>query len=455
VTLGHNRAVRALLTDMYQLTMLDAYVREGLHEEAVFELSVRRLPPGRRFLVAAGLEQALQYLEQLHVDDEALLWLRGHDGFAPQTIDYLRGMRFSGDVDAMPEGTVFFPGEPVLRVTASLPQAQFVESRLLNLVHLQTLVASKAARVVLAAQGRVLVDFGMRRAHGEEAAVLAARASYLCGFDGTATVEAGLRFGLPVFGTMAHSYIEAHDSEVAAFEAFVRCRPMPPRGPTLLIDTYDTEAAAHKVVALSKRLAGEGLRIGAVRIDSGDLAEHARRVRRILDEGGCQHVTVFASGNLDEHRVQALLQAGAPIDGFGVGTALTTSGDAPSLDAVYKLQSHAGRPRRKRSEGKVHWPGAKQVWRLLDEGSGLMLGDRLGTAQETGPGMPLLEPVMRGGRRVGAAPSLQAIRSRVAQQLGRLPPSLRGLEPADEAYPLEVTDALQALAAQADAATRA
>jgi nicotinate phosphoribosyltransferase len=254
---------------------------------------------------------------------------------------------------------------------------------------------------------------------------------------------------------MAHSYIEAHDSEVAAFEAFVRCRPMPPRGPTLLIDTYDTEAAAHKVVALSKRLAGEGLRIGAVRIDSGDLAEHARRVRRILDEGGCQHVTVFASGNLDEHRVQALLQAGAPIDGFGVGTALTTSGDAPSLDAVYKLQSHAGRPRRKRSEGKVHWPGAKQVWRLLDEGSGLMLGDRLGTAQETGPGMPLLEPVMRGGRRVGAAPSLQAIRSRVAQQLGRLPPSLRGLEPADEAYPLEVTDALQALAAQADAATRA
>lgn len=446
--------MRALLTDMYQLTMLDAYVREGLHAEAVFELSVRRLPPGRHFLVAAGLEQALQYLEQLHFDDEALQWLAAHDGFSPLTLDYLRDMRFRGDVDAMPEGTVFFAGQPILRVTAPLPQAQFVESRLLNLMHLQTLVASKAARVVLAAQGRVLVDFGMRRAHGEEAAVLAARASCLCGFDGTATVEAGLRFGLPVFGTMAHSYIEAHETEIAAFEAFVRSRPMLPRGPTLLIDTYDTEAAARKVVALSHRLAAEGLCIGAVRIDSGDLGEHARQVRRILDEGGCPHVTVFASGNLDEHRVAALVQSGAPIDGFGVGTALTTSSDAPSLDAVYKLQSHAGRPRRKRSEGKAHWPGAKQVWRTFDAGSGRMLADRLGTAQETAPGVPLLEPVMRGGRRVAAAPSLDAIRSRVADQLRRLPPSLRGLEPGDTPFPVVVSDGLRALAREADAASR-
>ena len=387
----------------------------------------------------------------MHVDDDALQWLASHDGFSPRTLEYLRGLRFEGDVDAMPEGTVFFPEEPILRVTAPLPQAQFVESRLLNLMHLQTLVASKAARVVLAAQGRVLVDFGMRRAHGEEAAVLAARASYLCGFAGSATVEAGLRFGLPVFGTMAHSYIEAHETEVAAFEAFVRSRPMLPRGPTLLIDTYDTEAAARKVVALSHRLAAEGLRIGAVRIDSGDLAEHARQVRRILDEGGCPHVTVFASGNLDEYRVAALLREGAPIDGFGVGTALTTSSDAPSLDAVYKLQSYAGRPRRKRSEGKAHWPGAKQVWRTLDRAGAGMLGDRLGTARETAPGLPLLDPVMRGGRRVGPAPSLDAIRARVAEQLRRLPPSLRLLDPTPEPFPLEVSDTLRALAREADA----
>jgi nicotinate phosphoribosyltransferase len=315
------------------------------------------------------------------------------------------------------------------------------------------MIASKAARVVLAGRGRQLVDFGMRRAHGAEAAVLAARACYLCGFAGTATAEAAARFDIPAFGTMAHSYIEAHPGESAAFEAFVRARPMLPRGPTLLIDTYDTEAAAHKVVTLSRVLAAEGLRIGAVRLDSGDLAAHARAVRRILDDGGCRDITIFASGNLDEHRVAALLEAGAPIDGFGVGTALTTSADTPSLDAVYKLQAQAGAPRRKRSEGKAHWPGAKQVWRDIDPATELLRGDRLCTADEQCGGVPLLEPVMRAGKRIAAAPTLEDVRRHHAAQMRQLPPALRSLEPVAEAYRVTVSEALQALARQVDAAT--
>lgn len=297
----------ALLTDLYQLTMLEAYVREGMNDTAVFELFVRRLPPQRNFLVAAGLEQALQFLGTLAFDEQELDWLaRQQAGFSPAFLDWLRRLRFTGDVDAMPEGTPFFADEPVLRVTAPLPQAQFVESRLINLLHFQSLIASKAARVVLAAPGKLLVDFGMRRAHGAEAAVLAARAAYIAGFAGTATLEAARRFGIPAFGTMAHSFVQAHASESAAFEAFVRARP---RAPTLLIDTYDTERAAARVVDLERRLAAEGLHIGGVRIDSADLLAHARAVRDLLDAGGCTDATIFASGDLDEQRIAQLLHA--------------------------------------------------------------------------------------------------------------------------------------------------
>jgi nicotinate phosphoribosyltransferase len=440
----------ALLTDLYQLTMLDAYFRAGMEDEAVFELFVRRLPRERNFLVAAGLQQAVEFLETLSFDDDELRWLRGPGGFGPDLIERLRGLRFSGDVDAMPEGSVFFADEPVLRVTAPLPQAQLVESRLLNLVHLQTLIASKAARIVLAAEGRLLVDFGMRRAHGAEAALLAARASYLAGFGGTATLEAARRFGIPAFGTMAHSFVQAHPSEEAAFEAFVRARPAKP---TLLIDTYDTERGASKVVELAHRLAGNGIRIGGVRLDSGDLGAHAKAVRRLLDAGGCAETTIFASGNLDEHRIARLLADGAPVDGFGVGTALDTSIDAPAIDAVYKIQSYAGVARRKRSEGKATWPGAKQVWREHDQRDGTMLHDRLGLSREAFAGEPLLQPVMRGGRRVGALPSLQEARRHQAAQMRGLPPALRALEPVEVPYPVEVSDAVRALAAQVDAAT--
>ena len=351
----------ALLTDLYQLTMLQAYLHRGMVEPAVFELFVRKLPGQRSFLVAAGLEQALDFLETLAFTDREIDWLARQGGFSDELLARLREFRFTGDVDAMPEGTVFFPDEPILRVTAPLPQAQLAESRLLNIVHLQTLIASKAARIVLAGRGRQLVDFGMRRAHGAEAALFAARASWLAGFDGSATAEAGLQYGIPVFGTMAHSFVQAHRSEREAFENFARARPA---RPVMLVDTYDTEAAVARVIELYPALEAEGIRIAGVRLDSGDLAAHAKATRAMFDAAGLSHMIVFASGNLDEHRIARLLADEAPIDGFGVGTALDTSSDAPTIDAVYKLQSYAGVARRKRSEGKATWPGIKQVWRL-------------------------------------------------------------------------------------------
>jgi nicotinate phosphoribosyltransferase len=396
----------------------------------------------------AGLEQALEWLQTLAFDEADLAWLERQGGFSPQLLAYLRDFRFEGEVHAMPEGSIFFADEPVLRITAPLPQAQYVESRLLNIVHFQTLIASKAARVVAAAAGRKLVDFGMRRAHGAEAALFAARAAYIAGFAGTATAEAGRCFGVPVFGTMAHSFIQAHRSELAAFEAFARARP---NRPTLLVDTYDTEAAVAKLIGLAALLAADGISIGGVRIDSGDLAAHAKAVRRLLDDAGLRDITVFASGNLDEHRIAQLLAAQAPIDGFGVGTALDTSIDAPALDAVYKLQAYAGAARRKRSEGKATWPGAKQVCRAFDA-SGQMLRDIVQLDDERPVAQPLLQLCMRAGRRVTPAPSLDEIRGYHAAQMRTLPVALRSLEPTPRSYAVEISTAVHALAREVDAA---
>ncbi len=437
---------QALLTDLYQLTMLQGYFLQEMEETAVFEFFVRKLPSRRRFLVAAGLAQALDYLETLHFTPAELEWLSASGRFHQDFIDYLAGFRFTGDVDAMPEGTIFFPDEPILRVTAPLPQAQLVESRLINILHHQTLIASKAARVVLAAPGRLLVDFGMRRAHGGEAALFAARASYLAGFAGTATTLAAPLFGIPVFGTMAHSFVQSHDDEILAFEHFARAQP---GNVVLLIDTYDTERGARRVVSLAPRLKAQGISIKAVRLDSGDLAEHARRVREILDDGGLHSVQIFVSGNLDEYRIHELLAAGAPIDGFGVGTVLDTSADVPYLDCAYKLQEYAGRPRRKRSEGKATWPGRKQVYRFYS-GSGRMEKDILTLAELPSPGgEALLQPVMRGGRRCQALPDLEAGRRHLAAGMDRLPEPLRSLEEGD-GIPVEVAPALQALAQELD-----
>ncbi|MDS4026200.1 MAG: nicotinate phosphoribosyltransferase [Candidatus Contendobacter sp.] len=435
----------ALLTDLYQLTMLQTYHAERMHETAVFELFVRRLPPERNFLLAAGLEQALDYLENLRFTAEERDWLTSTGRFSPDFVATLTDFRFTGAVWALPEGTVFFANEPVLRVTAPLPQAQLVESRLINLLHYQTLIASKAVRCVLAASGKLLVDFGLRRAHGGEAALLAARASYLTGFAGTATVLAGMRFGIPLFGTMAHSLIQAHDREEDAFERFAAAQP---DNVTLLLDTYDTEAAAHTLVQLAPRLRERGITIRGVRIDSGDLAEHARKVRRILDAGDLRQVTILGSGDIDEYRIRALLADGAPFDGFGVGTRLDASTDAPTLDMVYKLQEYAGQPRRKHSEGKATWPGRKQVYRRV-AADGTFAGDCLGLEQAPQPGEPLLIPLMEQGRRLQTPEPLSAIRDRVRTQLAALPTALR----ADETsfpYRVDIAPDLRELTAQLD-----
>ena len=439
----------ALLTDLYELTMLEAYFAEGMNERAVFELFVRKLPDRRNFLLAAGLAQVVEYLSGLAFTPEELAWLEGTGRFDRRFLDTLSGMRFTGDVDAMAEGTVAFADEPLLRVSAPLREAQFVESRVMNLVHFETLVASKAVRAVLAAPRRLLVDFGLRRAHGAEAALLSARASYLAGFSGTATVDAGRHYGIPVFGTMAHSYVQAHPDEVHAFEAFVRARPT---DAILLIDTYDTERAAHRVVELARRLAPPGLSIRGVRIDSGDLGEHARRVRAILDAAGLTAITIFASGNLDEYRVRGLVGQGAPIDGFGIGTRMNTSADAPYLDCAYKLVEYAGKPRRKRSEGKATWPGRKQVHRH-HAADGTLAGDRLTLDGEADGGAPLLTAVMRDGRLVAPLPSLADSRRYAAAQVAALPPHLMLLDAAGAPYNVDVSPAVRALANAVDRET--
>jgi nicotinate phosphoribosyltransferase len=326
-----------------------------------------------------------------------------------------------------------------------MPQAQFVESRLINILHFQTLIAAKAARMVLAAPNKVLVDFGMRRAHGAEAGLLAARASYIAGFAGTATVLAGSEFGIPLYGTMAHSFIEAFDDETAAFAAFARARP---DNLVLLLDTYDTEAAARKVVALAPLLKAARIVIRGVRLDSGDLVALSRKVRGVLDAGGLRDVTIFASGGLDEDQIAAFAQQDAPIDGFGIGTSLTTSSDAPTLDCVYKLQEYAGLPRRKRAVNKATWPGRKQVWRRYDA-EGRMAGDVLSRDGDKHAGEPLIRLVMQGGKRVQPSLSLEEIRRQARRELELLPQALRPLVPGT-AYPVEVADELKALAAEVD-----
>src|SRR5580658_7478997 len=388
-----NAATSPLLTDLYQLNMIQAYLDHGDTQTAVFEFFVRTMPARRGFFLAAGLHQALDFLENHRFSAAEIGWLRSTGRFKQNLLDCLAGFRFEGDVHAMPEGTVFFANEPTLRVTAPMPQAQFVETRLINILHFQTLVAAKAARCVLAAPDKVLVDFGLRRAHGAEAGLMAARASYVAGFAGTATVLAGEMFGIPLYGTMAHSFIEAFDDEATAFETYARSRP---NNLVFLLDTYDTEAAARKVVALAPKLKADGIIVRAVRLDSGDLIALSKSVRSILDQGGLHDVTIFASGGLDEDSLIEFAKASAPIDGIGIGTSLTTSSDVPAIDCVYKLQEYAGIPRRKRSQSKATWPGRKQVWRQYSA-DGRMTGDTLGLEGTDKPGQDLLQLVMQNG----------------------------------------------------------
>ncbi len=437
----------ALLTDFYQLTMLQSYYEMGMEETAVFEFFVRRLPEQRNFLLFAGLEQVVNYLETLRFSQDELAWLHETRKLDTDFVRRLEHFRFSGDVHAMPEGTVFFPDEPVLRITAPLPEAQLIESRLINILHYQTMIASKAARCRLAAPGKTLVDFGLRRSHGAEAALMASRADYIAGFDGTATVQAGQRFGIPIVGTMAHSFIQAHQSESQAFLNFARSHP---DNVVLLIDTFDTRRGAEKVVNLAKSLNKEGISIKAVRLDSGNLIELSAAVRGILDRGACEDIAIFASGDLDEYRLAEIIAANSPIDAFGVGTRLNTSADAPSIDCVYKLQEYAGQGRRKKSIGKSTWPGCKQIYRQRST-SGLFERDLVTLASETLiDGEALLVPVMREGRRITEPETLERIRERSSAQLESIGGDLSSLATNSTRYPVEMSKELEAMVEKVD-----
>lgn len=440
-----NAAVSPLLTDLYELNMVQAYLDRGDEGIAAFEFFVRRLPARREFLMTAGLGTALDFIENARFSRTEIDWLKSTGRFRTNLLDYLAAFRFTGDVHAIPEGRVVFPHEPLLRITAPLPQAQLVESRLINIMHFQTLIASKAARMVLAANGKPLSDFGLRSAHGAEAGMLASRASYIAGFAGAANVLAGMTYGVPIVGTMAHSFVQVHVDEIAAFEMFARARP---DNVILLIDTFETIAGARKVVELAPRLAGDGIKVRGVRIDSGDLIAASKAVRGILDDGGLTDAIILVSGGINEDVIAAHIAAGAPIDGYGIGANLTASQDAPVLDCAYKLQEYAGAPRRKLSEGKQTWPGRKQVWRRYGS-DGQMSGDTLSVETDIHDGEPLIVQVMKDGKRIAPAETLDAMRARAAQDLARLPEPHRRRQ-AGSNYPLTIAPALDALAREAD-----
>lgn len=440
-----NALAPALLTDLYQLTMLDAYYTLGMEQPAVFEFFVRRLPAGRNFLVAAGLEQVLDYLESVHFTADEIEWLASTQRFSASFLERLKKFRFTGEVYAMREGTVFFGSEPVLRVVAPLPEAQLVESRIVNLLHYQTLVASKAARCRMAAPNAELIDFGMRRAHGAEAAYLCSRASYIAGFDATATVESSRRFGIPAAGTMAHSFVQAHEMELEAFRNFANCRP---DKVVLLIDTYDTARGAKRAVEVAKQLRSSGVSVTGVRIDSGDLAVGARRVREVLDSLGAKDIRILVSGSVDEYAIAEMEAQQVPVDAYCLGTRLAVSQDAPALDCAYKLQQYAGRLCRKRSRWKETWPGPRQVYRQYDA-NGLICRDVLCCADELFEGRALLSQVMNGGRRMSNPLPLTEVRAYCADQLATLPVALSTLEHVTYS-PAKVSDRQHALVDELD-----
>jgi nicotinate phosphoribosyltransferase len=427
----------ALLTDLYQLTMMQAYFVEDMRDTAVFDLFVRRLPEQRKYLIAAGLQAALEYLATLEFSPADLDYLDSLGRFRNDFLDYLAGFRFAGNVYAVPEGTVVFADEPLLEVIAPLPQAQVVESFILNQVHFQTLIASKAARVVHAAGGRTVVDFGLRRYHGIDAGMQAARAAWLAGADATSNVQAGKAWGIPVSGTMAHSYVLAHDSEEEAFARFAELYP----DTVLLVDTYDTSEGVRKVVELARRL-GERFRVSAIRLDSGEIGALARDAREVLDRAGLERVQLFVSGDLDEYRITDLLGGGAPLGGFGVGTHMGTSADAPFLNCAYKLVEYAGENRMKLSRDKATLPARKQVFRVRE--GGLNARDFIARHDEHCPGAPLLRPVMQAGEILhDALPLLAASRDYCASERAALPAWLESLEPGPP-YPVELSERLSA-----------
>ena len=428
-----------LFTDLYELTMAAGYFAQGIDAPATFSLYLRNQET-RGFYVAAGLEAALGQLAQWAFAESDLAYLDQTGLFSPAFLDHLRKLRFSGDVRALPEGTIFFAEEPLLEVTAPMIQAQLLETYLLNVLGLGTLIATKAARCVHAAQGRGLIDFALRRTQGADAGMVVARSTYLAGFDATSNVLAGQRYGIPVAGTMAHSFVQAFDQEIEAFRAYARLFP---RHTILLIDTYDTLEGARKAVQVALEMQAAGHQLQGVRLDSGDLFTLSRQVRKIFDAAGLAHVKIFASGGIDEYKLAEAVTQTAPIDAFGVGTIVGVSADAPYLDAVYKLVHYADRDVRKLSTGKATLAGAKQVFRRFDAEGRFFSEDVLGARDEQiDDARPLLQLVMQAGRQIVANPELREIRQAFKEEFGRLPKSYKQSASAP-LYPVHLSRKLQ------------
>lgn len=427
----------ANLVDLYELTMLQAYWLESMHGQALFSLHFRELPPERNYMLTCGLAPTLQALKSLQFERETLDWMAREGGFREDFLRWLEKLRFTGTVRAMPEGSVVFPHEPLLEIEAPISEAQLVESTVMNQMHLHTVLATSAARMASAAGERPVADFALRRMHGSDAAIGGARAFYIGGIAATSNVEAGRLFDIPVTGTMAHSYVQAHRDEDAALRAFARAWP----GTTLLVDTRDTLAGVRKVIRMAEEQ-GEAFDVNAIRIDSGDLGALARQARQLLNEAGLEQVRILVSGGLDEYRIRDLLAQQAPIDGFGVGTRLGTGGKAPALDLAYKLVSYNGRDCIKTSPGKTLYPGAKQVFR--QHHNGRAQGDILAGREENHPGQPLLTEVMRDGEITEyAGESLQTMRERASEQIRALPEPLQAPEVSSEAWPVTPSEALE------------
>jgi nicotinate phosphoribosyltransferase len=438
---AQNEENMILFTDLYELTMCASYFDNNRFEPATFDLFIRRLPPGRNYFLFAGLEQSLLFLEKMKFSEKHLEYLKSQ-GFKEPFLEYLEKFKFTGNVWAVPEGTVVFPNEPLIRVTAPIIEAQLIETFLLNTINLQTMIASKASRVVQSANGKPVVEFGLRREHGIDAGMKVARSSYIAGCAGTSNVLAGMVFGIPIFGTMAHSFVMSFDKEIDSFRAFAKTFP---EKSTLLIDTYDEMAGAEKAIIVAKELEKKGYKLGGLRLDSGDLVESSKKVRALLNENGLEYVTIFASGDLDEYRINELLGKGAKIDAFGVGTKMGTSADYPYTDVIYKLceTMHSGTgfsPIMKLSENKLTLPGRKQVCRFTDN-KGFFVKDVIALADEQVNGEPLLVKMMENGKLSYKLPTLKEIRTKASENLSRLPEKHKRLSDAS-LYPVELSQAL-------------
>ncbi len=430
-----------LMVDLYELAMAQAYWAEGMTDTAVFSLFFRELPENRNFILACGQQHIAELIGQLRFTDDHIERLRQLNRFEPEFLDWLRGFRFSGSIRAVEEGTPLFPQEPILEVTAPIAEGQLLESLIMNYVHLESVLASKAVRLTLAADGSPVVDFGMRRMHGLDSAHRGVRAYRLAGLSGTSNVLAGLDFGLDVSGTMAHSFVQAYPDEMEAFKVYARLYP----GTILLVDTYDTRRAVRRIVDWLRQ--DPDVQIGGIRLDSGDLEQEARDCRKILDDAGFRDIKIMASGGLDEYRIAALRQAGAPIDGFGVGTAIGAANDEPAIELAYKLTEYAGEPKMKNSSGKTSWPGAKQVFRQFD-GDGLARKDIIAGINEQIDGSPLLATVVENGALLPGHPGpLDEQVARARDFVAALPPAFRELEPV-EGFEVEFTEYLKHLQAE-------